>query len=238
MPGRAFAGGHRAGGGGSDIYPAPYWWPDWRARPCVIVASGPSAGEAPIAQAQGRAYVLTINNSWALAPWADALYASDLAWWQANGGVSQFRGLKVCRHPEAPNIFPDVRFVRMARCNGRWRDEMVLDEPYTIGAGGNSGFQALNLAVRFGAKVIILVGYDMRVDRGTHWHGNHEGGLNNPDAPLVAIWREHLDKAAPSLANASVTVINTSPVSALTAYPKMSFSEALEHASAHTYHAS
>ncbi len=174
---------------------------------------------------------LTVNNSWRLAPWADALYASDLAWWRANNGAPEFAGLKVARNPCAAYEFAGVHYVRMLRDqDGSWPDTMVLDEPYTIGAGGNSGFQAINLAVLFGARKIILVGFDMRVDRGSHWHGDHTGGLGNPDSEKIERWRSNLDNAAESLSAAGVTVINASAVSALRNYPKMSFREALSYA--------
>lgn len=93
--------------------------------------------------------------------------------------------------------------------------------------GGNSGFQALNLAVQFGAKRIILVGFDMRLDHGVHWHGPHGKGLNNPRDPLFASWRDALNGAAPTLAALGVEVLNASAISALTAYPIMDLREAV-----------
>ncbi len=145
--------------------------------------------------------------------------------------------MKVARNPSAAYEFAGVHYVRMLRdLDGSWPDSMVLEEPYTIGAGGNSGFQAINLAVQFGVRKIILVGFDMRVDRGTHWHGDHVGGLGNPDADKVERWRVNLDAAADSLSAAGVTVINTSAVSALRNFPKMSIREALSHATPGSCH--
>ena len=45
--------------------------------------------------------------------------------------------------------------------------------------GGNSGYQAINLAYLWGATRIILIGYDMMMN-GTqrHWFGDHPGTLN------------------------------------------------------------
>ena len=95
-----------------------------------------------------------------------------------------------------------------------------------IGWGGNGGFQALNLAVQFGAVRIILVGYDMTLDHGVHWHGKHPKGLHNPVPGAVARWRRVLEKSAPILRAAGITVINASERSALVAYAKMSLLEA------------
>jgi hypothetical protein len=119
--------------------------------------------------------------------------------------------------------YPGVHQIVVARN----RNEILTDDPGVVGDGGNSGFQALNLAVQFGAQKIILVGFDMRLDRGTHWHGRHPPGLNNPNEHNMVKWRKVLDGSAAHLQALGVTVINASPLSALTAYPKMTFAEAL-----------
>ncbi|WP_090229681.1 hypothetical protein [Filomicrobium insigne] len=101
-----------------------------------------------------------------------------------------------------------------------------MDQPATLGWGGNSGFHALNLAVQFGAKRVVLVGYDMRIDRGVHWHGRHIR-MGNPTESAIRRWRQCLDAVAPRLASLGVDVLNASPISALTAYRKCSLEEAL-----------
>lgn len=100
-------------------------------------------------------------------------------------------------------------------------------EPGHIGWGGNSGFGALNLAVQFGATKILLVGYDMNIHRGRHWHPDHPCGMHNPTTGTAGRWRRAIDAAAPALRGAGVTVINCSPVSSLHAFPVMQFAEAL-----------
>lgn len=121
-------------------------------------------------------------------------------------------------------LFPGLRQVGIAR----GRDEILLEAPGVLGDGGNSGFQAINLAVQCGATKLILVGFDMRLDLGIHWHGKHDRGLNNPTARNLAKWRGVIDGRAAQLAELGVDVINASAVSALEAYPKMSLAEALQ----------
>lgn len=96
-----------------------------------------------------------------------------------------------------------------------------------VGWGGNSGFHAVNLAVQWGVKRIILVGFDMTLAKGVHWHGPHVGKLHNPTDCGVARWRERLDAQAPLLAGLGIEVINTSMASALQNYQKMTLEEAL-----------
>ena len=109
----------------------------------------------------------------------------------------------------------------------RGTDRLLIGTFGELGWGGNSGFGALNLAVQFGAARIVLVGFDMRLDKGVHWHGLHKGGLSNPNAKNVERWRRVIDEAAPLLKALDIAVVNTSPVSALAAYPKMTFAEAI-----------
>lgn len=158
-----------------------------------------------------------------MAPWADVLYACDFAWWEQNNGVMSFNGLKVSSDKPSPKFSWNVRTISLIRND----DRLQLAEFGTLGWGGNSGFHALNLAVQFGASRIVLVGYDMRVDRGVHWHGKHGGQLNNPTEVNVQRWRGCIDDAAETLRAIGVEVINASPVSTLENYPKMSLEEAI-----------
>lgn len=105
-------------------------------------------------------------------------------------------------------------------------DRLELVSVGTVGWGGNSGFHCLNLAVQMRPKRILLIGYDMRVDLGLHWHGAHVG-LNNPTTNSVDRWRRVTDGAAEVIKAIGVDVINCSAVSALQNYRKLSLKEAL-----------
>lgn len=106
--------------------------------------------------------------------------------------------------------------------------ELLFDRPGQIGWGGNGGFHALNIACQFGAKKIILLGFDMSLMRGLHWHGKHQDGLNNPRQGNVDRWRVVLDAQAPALAARGIDVIIGSPGSALTAYRKLGLREGID----------
>jgi len=202
----------------------PKWWPAWEGQTVVIVASGPSAKTMPLESAKGQARFIAINTSWKLAPWADILHACDLSWWDHVKGCPEFEGLKLTVDRKAAEKYPDVHLV-----NCRKPDDRLFLEPLnTVGWGGNSGFHALNLAVQFGCRKIILVGYDMTVAAGLHWHGAHPEGLNNPRAPNVERWRRAVDNAWHVIEPLGVKVINCSAISMLRKYPKMTLQAALE----------
>lgn len=204
----------------------PAWFPDWSGRTAVVLASGPSARDAPIELAQGRAAVIATNESWRLAPWADALYACDGEWW-ATGAGDGFRGLKVSR-----SEWPGVKKISLIGSEGSWSNAVEFDRLGYIGAGAGSGFQAMNLAIQFGARRIALVGFDARVDLGVHWHGCHGNGLKNPFSHTAALWVRFMDEAAPDIARRRIEVVNCSPVSAISAFPFVDLADALEIADA------
>lgn len=199
------------------------WFPDWSDRPVVIVASGPSAAGVDLEPARGKARIIALNSSVRLCPWADMVYGCDASWWLHENGLSDFKGLKIAGEARATQSYQDIRTVKVIA----HIDTLVWDQPGCIGSGGNSGFQSINLAVLFGARKLILVGYDMQIDGGLHWHGKHPAGLNNPTAKNVPRWRRAIDGVQPELERLGVTVWNCSPVSALQAFPKTGFAEAI-----------
>lgn len=201
-------------------------WPDWGYGTAVVVATGPSASNVPLIEAQGHAHVIVITNSWHLAPWADVLYGIDLPWWLGQGGVPDFKGIKVSPSPRACKVF-GLREVSLVS-----RAEILTKQVGRLGCGlrvgnGHSGFQAINLAVQFGAKRIVMVGFDMRLDLGDHWHGHVRGAHEKIDPNAMRDRAVALDGCAAQFKSLGVTVVNCSPVSALKNYPKMSLREAL-----------
>lgn len=200
-------------------------WPDWRGQTAVIVATGPSAADAPLIEAKGLARVIVIKSSWRLAPWADVLYGCDKGWWIESRCAPQFKGRKFSPSPTVCKVCRDVTLVTLIA-----KARILTDEIGRIGCGlrtggGHSGFHAINLAVQFGAKRIVLVGFDMRLDNGAHWHA--DAAQRRKNAKDVAECRDALDACAPQFVELGVEVINASDVSALSAYPKMSLMEAI-----------
>jgi hypothetical protein len=89
---------------------------------------------------------------------------------------------------------------------------------------GNSGADAISLAVHGEAKKIILLGYDcQKTNNQSHWHGDHVKGLGN--ANRIDIWPKKFEALAEWSAN--VPIINASKETALNCFQKMSLDEAL-----------
>lgn len=102
-------------------------------------------------------------------------------------------------------------------------------DPLRINQGGNSGHQALNLAVLFGCNPIVLVGFDMRLGPGgeKHFYPDHREGLSNPDHMACMRWAVRFRLTVPDLKRAGVTVLNASRRTALDCFPRVTLDEAL-----------
>lgn len=153
------------------------------------------------------------------------VYGCDAAWWKFRKGLPGFPGLKACYSGNGLAEYPDIRRVDI----DKRKDLILLDKTGKTGSGGNSGFQALNLAIQFGARQVLLLGYDMHIGAGIHWYGpNKWQDANNPNDSIFQRWIAAFDGSVPILKKMGVEVINCSMQSALTCFPKMPLEDALE----------
>lgn len=207
--------------------PKDVWvgWPQWQGRAVAIVASGPSLNKADVALLKGRLPVLAIKKNVELAPWADVVYGCDYPWWRSVRGLPDFAGLKLAYADRAVTEFgctkvaiPDVR-----------SDRLSLDPIGSVGAAGNSGFQAFNLALQFGARRILLLGFDMQVRSGAHWYGrNGWHQANNPSESQVTRWAAAFNAAGPDVEQIGAEVVNASQITAIRAFPKRGVADTLQ----------
>lgn len=182
----------------------------------ICIASGPSLLASDVEYVRGRGHVYAINDVYRLAPWADALYACDSDWWDHHDGAAGFSGEKHTISQEAA---------------AKWD---LICHPYNprqafgkriMATGGNSGFQAMNLAYLEGASRIVLLGYDMGYDRSTeksHFFGDHPTRLQKN--PVFAEWVEAFRRASFKI---DIPVINCSRRTFLDCFPVLPLEEVL-----------
>jgi hypothetical protein len=203
----------------------PAWFLDWTGEACAIVASGPSTKRVNVAALRGQMRVIAIKENVELCPWAEVVYGCDAAWWRNANGLPKYAGLKVSATPRVVTRFPDIYIVPVQDPSC---DRLVLAPLGTVGSGGNSGFQALNLAVQFGARRVLLIGFDMTDQFGVHWYGRANGnGRSNPAEWNFRRWRAAFATASVQLKAAGVQVLNASDLSVLTCFPKITLEQAL-----------
>lgn len=163
--------------------------------------------------------VVSINDAYRLAPWADVQYAADAAWWAAHPDAAEVAGDCWTQSVQTGLTARDAKvFERLKpKLNvvASKRGDLPSFDPGVIGQGSNSGFQAVNLAVLLGACRLILVGFDMGLGpKGEkHFFGKHPGALNM-DSPFPIFIRA-FERAAPIYAERGIVVLNASRRSAL-----------------------
>ena len=218
----------------------------WQGETAVILAGGPSlkgfdTSALRLRQscgcvAHGRTIprIICINDSWRLAPRADVFYHCDTQWWDAQIAMNPrsldgmlsfheaiYRGFWVCGNGLWYADHPQVHGLRFNGQSG------LSDDPAALRHGSNSGFACINLAYLFGAKRIVLLGYDMHVEQGgrTHWHDQPRadgfaGIIKDSFLPCF-------DSLVEPLKAAGVEVLNATPGSALTCWSMVTLEEAL-----------
>ncbi len=102
-------------------------------------------------------------------------------------------------------------------------------DPMGLRTGRNSGYQALNLALHYGARRIILLGFDCGLGPAgeTHWFGDHPHQLRNDGADRYAKWIVAMDMLARDLSADGVEVVNCSPSTALQCFKRSTIREEL-----------
>lgn len=186
---------------------------DFKYFPVVVCASGPSFSQEQAAlirdrRAANACRVIVINNCYRMVPNADILYAADHRWWKCHIGpraVDGQPGIKeVC--PDMTRYSPEARarqdfgaeIVHIQGSRGIAAETDKNGKPLNhIVRGSGGGMQAVGLAIKLGARHVVLVGYDAkRGPRGeSHFHGDHpKEHLPNPQ-PFEA-WAEEYDSLA------------------------------------------
>jgi hypothetical protein len=199
----------------------------------VILAGGPSLPLDIATKLPGKARVIAINDSWRLCPFADVLYFGDAAWWRMQQDMNQrsvdgrvsfhdmiYKGfwVSIANFAEHPQV----------RCLWATGQQGLETNPTALHTGSNSGYAAINLAYLYGAKRIILLGYDMKCQgERTHWHNGPRERAGMFSVALNS-FLYHFNSLVDPLKEAGVEVVNSTPDSALTCWPYVPLEEALE----------
>jgi hypothetical protein len=183
----------------------------------VCIANGPSLSPEDVEYCRRRAKIYAVKESVTLCPWADVLYAADTDWWERYQGYPAFAGEK---------------WTVSAEAGKKWGINTLQYEsglawstiPGLLATGGNSGFQALNLAVLQGASQVLLLGFDMGHAAGKpkHWWTGQitrESRTSNYDE-----WIKKFRNAAPLI---PVPVVNVSRETRLDCFPRAELRDVL-----------
>lgn len=142
----------------------------------------------------------------------------DWTWWKAYADIVR-GGSELWTTSQRAFVQYGLNFIRSEPGGGMPKHEGVIRQ------GGNSGFQAVQLAILFGAARVILLGYDMQATGGKlHWHGNH-AGIGNPVPDRMPKWIEAFGQMAKAVRG--VKIINATRETALRCFKRLPLDDCL-----------
>lgn len=209
--------------------------PGWETVVCI--AGGPSLNAEQLehvreARERGQVRAIGVNRAYQAAPWLDALYACDLQWWKAyqhDGAHGQGWRAWRAQHPGAETVTQDAQahkqFGLDTRIRGSARDGLGLHE---ITTGSNGGHAAASLAFLWGARRILLLGYDLKAGPNgeRHWHADHPSPCIQQQN--FSNWIHRWQSTARDLKKLGIAVWNVTPGSALDCFERKPLGEALQ----------
>jgi len=197
----------------------------WEGRPLAIVGTGPSLKGFDFKTLQTTGCkVLAVNNAIYDLPFADAVFSLDTMW--INGNRAMLDSLVCAGHTK---VFLSYLLGRVPHIEGaihlEYRVTMhgLSDDPGAIECGYTSGYGALNLGYLKLASPIVLFGFDF--DGGHYCEDRYKGSRQHDNWRK---WGAHFATAVDQLRRNATTVLNASPHSHLTAFPRVSLEAGLE----------
>lgn len=105
----------------------------------------------------------------------------------------------------------------------------ITTEPGAVCWNYDSGAAAINLAVQFGAKKIVLIGYDMSLGPNgeQRWHGEHQKSDNRATGQPFKRMLPSYRNVAKDAKQLGVEIVNANPWSKIDVFPRMNLKEIL-----------
>lgn len=192
----------------------------WEGQTAIVIATGPSLDfETAQMCSAYKGPKIGVNDAYVMVPNVDIVYAADDTWWARHSGLKASKAELWSVH-ELPNVdkTPLIKAIpRMKLIAGRVHKGFSAD-PAVIHYGENSGFQAVNLALLFGASKVLLVGFNMQLVKGVrHFFGDHPWPAVNTESYGYDRFLQHFD-AAKDTVPPGVEIVNCTPNSRLTCF--------------------
>jgi len=173
-------------------------------------------------------HVIGINVAYMIGSWIDMVFFGDIGFFLKHmNELAKFPGLKVSCHPQADK-YDWIKFVPRDKNHPRG----ISEHPARVSWNNNSGSAAISIAANAGAKRIILLGFDMKLDGQSkqHWHNLYGKRDRKPGKPVRLPFERHLrgfEEIAKDAKKRGIEIINCCPDSAITQFPKYTLRELL-----------
>jgi len=198
----------------APVWTQPKTWhipQEWSAdEPCFVLCSGESIGPQAetIKRLKGR--FIAVKHGVLTRPNADVLFMSGEAFDSiCLPLIKTFTGTYVIVRSKSHPLLPET-----VKRVTRTKDHDHLCEMRDHVAGFDSGTSAINVAYHFGARTIVLLGYDMT--------GGHfcKHPLQNPPQDHFRNHMAPLKRLNQDAKSKGVRIVNCSPISAVTAFER------------------
>jgi hypothetical protein len=194
----------------------------------VVNGTSPPSVYSPYMSGIHDKHVIGINVAYLIGDWIDVAFFGDIGFFlQHKEKLAQFPGIKVCCHPQIEKF----NWVKYLPRDHKGRG--ISDNPNSVSWNYNSGAAAISLAIHAGAKRVILLGFDMKLDTTNmqHWHNLYgRGQVMDAKRIMKLPFVRHL-RGFPEIAKDAkrmgVEVLNGSPDSAIVDFPKYSVNDLL-----------
>lgn len=170
-------------------------------------------------------HTIGVNHAFLIGNWIDVFYFSDTAMWdneQLTEQMMEFRGLRITNNAVYTDEMYDQTGIKYVKRSEKKRYGLT-DEKDAVCLNNNTGLSAIDLAYHFGAKRIILLGFDMTVGPlDSHIHGINTRFSRGEDPTrsfkrhmlsVGNIWKDARDKG--------IEILNASQISKIPLFPKV-----------------
>lgn len=208
-------------------WPIPFVWPG---KTAVVIGTGPSLSLTQLhvvarAKLDGKCRVFVVNDAVFVAWWADWLHACDKKWWMwHNNTAIKFPGIRTTCDDSVPESWARYLIAQPPKEDGSCGG--FAEAPDTVAAGGNGGYQIIQIAAKTGVNRILLLGLDMKApaDGPAHYHGDHPDRIRSNYADTML---PYFPSLAEALKERDIETINCAPGSAIDCFPRAKIEDLL-----------
>ena len=176
-------------------------------------------------------HVIGINVAYLIGDWIDMMFFGDGTFLlNYRDRLAKFPGIKISCHPSVTR-YDWIKYLE--RDTGHVKG--ISSDPGSVSWNGNSGAAAISIAANTGAKRIILLGFDMKLDKekNKHWHDiyHQREGLLNPNKRQVLPFARHLigfPEIAKDAKRRGIEIINACPDSAIDCFKKVAVKDLID----------
>ena len=196
----------------------------------VLSGKLPPRAYSPYMKAIHGKHVIGVNSAFLIGDWIDMVFFGDKRWYLENRELlAEFIGMKVSCH--ASLLKNDTEHIKVLNRNGK-HGQGISPDYSKVCWNGNSGSAAISVAVNSGVSKIILLGFDMKLDKEhkQHWHGLY-GTANRKPGEVKGLPFERHSRGFPAIQRDAllrgVEIINACPDSTIKIFRKSTVKEIL-----------